>query len=175
MYMLRLSNNYLDRSILSLRTGGVIGVALAPIINPNNLKIEGWYAQNRLEKGNFVLPILEIRDFIAKGLVVNDHDALTHPDDMVRLKDTMNLRFELIGKLVTTEGKKRLGKVIDYAVDEQSNYIQKIYVAPSLLKGLTNDQMLIDRSQIIEITDKKIIIANLDATVRSGLAMPAEA
>jgi sporulation protein YlmC with PRC-barrel domain len=173
--MLRLSNNYLDRSILSLRTGGVIGVAQTPIINPNNLKIEGWYANNNLEKGSFVLPILEIRDFIAKGLVVNDHDALTHPDDMIRLKDTMDLRFELIGKPVVTENKKKLGKIIDYAVDEQSNYIQKLYVSPSLLKGLTNDQMLIDRSQIVEITDKKIIIANMEATVRSGVAQTAEA
>jgi len=173
--MVRLSNNYLNRSILSLRTGGVIGVAQAPIINPNNLKIEGWYALNNLEKGSFVLPILEIRDFIAKGLVVNDHDALTHPDDMIRLKDTMNLRFELIGKSVVTEGKRRLGKVTEYAVDEQSNYIQKIYVSPSILKGLTNDQMLIDRSQIVEITDKKIIIANPEATVRSGVPRPAEA
>jgi len=172
--MLRLSNNYTNRSILSLRTGGVIGVATTPIMNPNNLKIEGWYAQNRLEKGDFILPILEIRDFIIKGLVVNDHDALTHPDDMIRLKEILELRFELIGKLVVTENKKRLGKVVDYAVDEQSNFVQKIYVTPPLLKGLTNDQILIDRSQIVEITDKKIIISNPEATVPSGSALQAE-
>lgn len=173
--MLRLSNNYQDRSILSLRTGGVIGVAKSPIINPNNLRIEGWYAQNSLEKGDFILPILEIRDFIAKGIVVNDHDALTHPDDMIRLKDVLRLRFELIGKLVVTDSKKRLGKVVDFAVDEQSNYVQKLYVAPPLLRGLTNDQILVDRSQIVEITDKRIIISDLEATVRSGIALPSEA
>jgi len=173
--MLRLSNNYQDRSILSLRTGGIIGVATTPIINPNNLKIEGWYAQNRLEKGNFILPILEIRDFIAKGIVVNDHDALTHPEDMIRLKDILQLRFELIGKSVVTDSKKRVGKIVDFAVDEQSNYVQKLYVTPSLLRGLANDQILVDRSQIVEITDKRIIISDLEATVRSGIALPSEA
>lgn len=173
--MLRLSNNYQDRSILSLRTGGVIGVAKAPIINPNNLKIEGWYAHNMLEKGDFILPILEIRDFIAKGIVVNDHDALTLPDDMIRLRDILETKFELLGKLVVTEGKKRLGKIVDFAVDEQSNYIQKLYVAPPLLRGLTNNQILIDRSQIVEITDKKIIVSDPEATVRSGIPLVSRA
>lgn len=171
--MLRLSNNYTDRSILSLRTGGVIGVALYPIINPNNLKIEGWYAQNHFEKGEHILPTREIRDFIAKGLVVDDHDALTHPDDMVRLKETIGIRFDLIGKSVISESKKRLGKVADYAVDESSYYIQKLYVNPTLLKGLTSDQLLIDRNQIVEITDKNIIVQ--DPTVKSRARMPLSA
>jgi sporulation protein YlmC with PRC-barrel domain len=171
--MLRLSNNYTDRSILSLRTGGVIGVATTPIINPNNLKIEGWYAQNHFEKGVFILPAREIRDFIAKGLVVDDHDSLTHPDDMVRLKDTIDIQFELIGKTVMTESKKKLGKVADYAVDESSYYIQKMYVNPTILKGLTSDQLLIDRNQIIEITNKKIIVQ--DPTVRERNTVPVRA
>lgn len=170
--MLRLSNNYLNRSILSLRTGGVIGTATNPIINPNNLKIEGWFAQNRFEKGDFILPIIEVRDFIAKGIVVNDHDALTHPDDLVRLKETLAIQFGLIGKSVTTDRKKHLGKVVDYAVDEQSNYIQKLYVNPSLLKGFVQEQLLIDRNQIVEITDKKIIVA--DTSVRIGSTQPAQ-
>ncbi len=164
--MQRLSNNYIDRSILSLRTGGVIGVAVTPIINPNNLKIEGWYAINHFEKGDFILPSIEIRDFIAKGLVVNDHDSLTQPDDMVRMKDVINLKFDLIGKSVVSENKKRLGKIVDYSVEEESYYIQKLYVSPSLLKGLTKEQVLIDRNQIVEITNKKIIVQ--DPTIRSG-------
>lgn len=173
--MLRLSNNYINRSVLSLRTGGVIGVANSPIINPDNLKIEGWYAQNHFEKGDFILPAREIRDFIAKGLVVDDHDALTHPDDMVRLKSVIDIRFDLIGKSVVSESKKRLGKIADYAVDETSYYIQKLYVNPSLLKGLTNEQIIIDRSQIVEITNKKIVVQ--DATIKSlsGVAARAQA
>jgi sporulation protein YlmC with PRC-barrel domain len=156
-----------------LRTGGVIGVAIEPVINPNNLKIEGWYALNHFEKGDFILPAREIRDFITKGLVVNDHDAMTHPDDMVRLKETLDIHFELIGKPVVSESKKKLGKVADYAVDESSYYIQKLYVNPSLLRGFTTEQLIIDRSQIIEITNKKIIVQ--DPTVRSVSSIPLQA
>jgi sporulation protein YlmC with PRC-barrel domain len=173
--MLRLSNNYTNRSILSLRTGGIIGIAIQPIINPNNLKIEGWYAQNRSEKGEYILPSREIRDFIAKGLVVDDHESLTHPDDMVRLKETIDLRFNLIGKSVVTENKKKLGKIADYAVDESSYYVQKLYVNPTLLRGFTTEQLLIDRNQIVEITDKKIIVQEPTVQSRSAIPLQAEA
>jgi sporulation protein YlmC with PRC-barrel domain len=171
--MLRLSSSYINRSILSLRTGGKIGVAIAPIINPNNLKIEGWYSQDMFEKGEVILPVQEVRDFIAKGLVVNDHDALTPPVDLIRLKEVLDIRFDLPGKTVTTESGKKLGKVADYAVDDSNYYIQKLYVNPPILRGLTDEQLLIDRSQVVEITDKKILVA--DQTVQSGAVAPIQA
>jgi sporulation protein YlmC with PRC-barrel domain len=171
--MLRLSNNYQNRPILSLRNGGVIGTANTPVINPNNLKIEGWYSDNNYEKGSYILPAREIRENISKGLVVDDHEALTHPDDMIRIKDIIELGFDLIGKTVTTESKKKLGKVTDYAVEDISYYIQKLYVDPPIVKSLTNEQIIIDRNQIVEITNKKIIIQDLD--VKIGAQSPIRA
>lgn len=168
--MLRLSQSYVNRAVLSLRTGSRIGTAHQPIINPNNLKVEGWYAEDSYEKGEKILPTSEIRDFIVKGLVVNDHESLTEPEDMVRLQKVINIHFEVIGKVVVTETGKKLGKITDFAVDDQSYYIQKLYVNPSILKGLTQDQFIIDRSQIIEITDKKIIVA--DTTSRATASSP---
>ena len=165
--MLRLSNNYIKRPILSLRNGGVIGNAITPLVNPNNLKIEGWYAENSYEKGTHILPVSEVRESINKGLVVDDHDALTHPDDMVRLKDVIALEFELAGKPVVTESKKKLGRISDYAVDDSSYYIQKLYVDPPIVKSLTSEQKIIDRNQIVEITDKKIIVQDLEAKLNS--------
>lgn len=170
--MLRLSNAYFDRSILSLRTGGKIGVADSPVIDPNNLKIIGWYASDVSQKGDFVLPAGEVRDFITKGLVVNDHDSITDPGDLVRFKNIYDLGFELINKQVISESKTKLGKVVDYAVDD-GFYIQKLYVNPPILKGLSGNQLLISRNEIIEITDKKIIVS--DATVKAGAGSPLRA
>lgn len=167
--MLRVSNSFYDRAILSLRTGGKIGIADAPVINPNNLKIEGWYARDVSQKGDFVLPFGEVRDFITKGLVVNDHDSITSPDDLIRLKPILDIKFELIGKSVVTESNKKLGKVIDYAVDD-GFYIQRIYVNPPLLRGLSGEQLLIGRTEIVEITDKQLTVS--DATVKVDNATP---
>lgn len=170
LVMLRLSNNYLNKPILSLRNGAVVGNAITPLINPSNLKIEGWYAENSYEKGTYILPVSEVRESITKGLVVNDHEALTHPEDMVRLKETIELEFELIGKSVITESKKKLGKIADYAVDDSSYYIQKLYVDPPMVKSLMSEQMIIDRTHIIEITNRKIIVQDL--TIQVGARSP---
>lgn len=173
--MLRLSKTFANREIFSLRTGGKIGHAIAPIIDPNTLKIEGWHALANHERGQFVLPPGEIRELITKGFVVDDHDALTPPEDLVRLKNILEINFELIGKSVETESKKKLGKVTDYAVDEQSYYVKKLYVTPTVLRSFKTEQYLIDRSEIVEINNRKIIVADATSKARGRVAAGAGA
>jgi uncharacterized protein YrrD len=173
--MLRLSKSYYNQHVLSLRTGGKIGVAREPIINPNNLKIEGWYCSQNYENGEFILPIGEVRDIIAKGIVVNDHDSLTAPEDMIRLKKIVDLHFQLQGKIVKTEAKTKLGKVADYAVDDESTFVQKLYVNPSLLRGITENQLVIDRTAIVEITDREVIVKETTVPVGSTAPVPMQA
>lgn len=159
--MLQLSGGLLNKPILSLRTGGQVATATAAIINPNNLKIEGWYCHDRFSKKILVLLAIDVRDVIPQGLVVNDHDALTDPDELVRLKDIMQINFTLIDKPVYTLSKEKVGKISDFAVDLSSLYIQKLYVTQSLLKSFSGGSLSIDRTQIVEITNRKIIIQDL--------------
>jgi len=51
-----------------------------------------------------------------------------------------------------------VGKVNDYAVDTSGMFVQKLYITQSLFKSLAGGNVGIDRSQIVEITDKKIVI-----------------
>jgi sporulation protein YlmC with PRC-barrel domain len=172
--MLKLSVNLYNIPIISLRTGAKVGLAERPIINPNNLKIEGWYAQTIYEKGIHVLPSAEIREIARIGIAVNDHEAITHPDELVRMKKVIELNFELQNKLVVTESKKRLGRVEDYASDLESFYIQRLYVRPTMLNTFRKDQITVSRQQIVEITDRKIIIKDIEATERAFLTAPVQ-
>lgn len=108
-----------------------------------------------------VLVDQDIRDVIPQGIVVNDADVLADPSDLVRLQKTMKLNFELIGKKVVTVDKERIGKVSDFAVETSSMFIKKIYVSQSLLKSFTGGNLGVDRTQIVEITDKKVVIREL--------------
>jgi len=159
--MLQLSALILNRPIMSLRTGTRVAVATKPIINPNNLKIEGFYCTDSRSNHQLVLLCQDIRDNIAQGFVIDDHDVLAEPHELVRLEKVLKLQFELIGKPIQTVNKQRVGKVSDYAVDSSSMYIQKIYASQSLFKSFTGGSLSIDRSQINEITDKRIIINEL--------------
>ena len=156
--MLQLSGMIVGKPVLSLRTGRPVAVITQPIINPNNLKIEGFYVLDNRDKSELILLVQDIREIISKGFVVNDHGVLAEAEDLVRLKDILALNFVLDGKPVDTTGGKRIGKLIDYAVDGSSMYIQKLYVGQSLLKSFTGGQLSVDRSQIHEITMKRIII-----------------
>jgi sporulation protein YlmC with PRC-barrel domain len=160
--MLQLSNALLNKSVLSLRTGAPIGSIISPIINPNNLKIEGFYCQDRFEKKKqLILLYQDIRDIMPNGYVVNDHDVLAEPGELVRLKDTLELNFQLIGKQVVTVNKEKVGKVSDYATEMETMFVQKIYVAQSILKSFTGGSLSIDRGQVQEITPRRIIISEL--------------
>jgi sporulation protein YlmC with PRC-barrel domain len=159
--MLQLSESLLNKPIMSLRTGQPVATAVEPIINPNTLKIEGFYCTDRFSKEELILLYQDIRDIIPQGFVIDDHDVLALPAELVRLKDIMDLGFTLIGKPVVTLSKQRVGKVSDYATEMETLYVQKIYVSQSMFKNFTGGSLGIDRNQINEITDKKIIINEL--------------
>lgn len=159
--MLQLSGALLNRPVMSLRTGGQVATTLTPIMNPNNLKIEGFYCQDHFAKKQLILLYQDIRDVVKQGLIVNDHDVLSDPKDLVRLKELMQINFELIGKRVATVSKSKLGKVSDYATEVETMYVQKLYVSQSLVKSFSGGTLSIDRTQIVEITNRKIVVQDL--------------
>ena len=159
--MLQLSAALLNKSVLSLRTGTPIATATRPIINPDTLKVEGFYCTDRYDKRELVLLYQDIRDLLPQGFVVNDHDVLVEAHELVRLQDVLSLNFDLIGKQVVTVSKEKVGKVSDYATETETMFIQKIYVSQSILKSFTGGSLSIDRTQINEITPKQVIINDL--------------
>lgn len=157
----------LNRPVMSLRTGTQVAATTSAIINPDNLKIEGFYCQTT-DKRHLVLVYQDIRDIIPQGVVINDADVLSEPGELVRLKTVMDIGFELMGKKVVTEDGEKVGKVSDFAAETATMYVQKIYVSQSVFKSFAGGNLGIDRSQVTEVTDKKIIIRELAKKVPAG-------
>lgn len=175
MIMLQLSAKLFNIPIMSLRTGGPVGTAVEPIINPNNLKIEGWHAIDRFTNQSLVLPASEVRELMSEGLAVNDHDAMTEPSEMIRLKKVIDINFKLLGKKVVTENRKKVGKVNDFAFDPKSFYVQSLYLSERGLKALAGNDRIIGRGQIVQITDKTIVVRDTDVSVSFTARVPARA
>lgn len=144
-------------------------MAEKPLINPNNLKIEGWYCTDQFSKKTLILLSKDIRDIVPQGLAIDDYELLSEPEELVRLQDIININFELLGKPAVTDRKRRLGKVSDYAADTTSFIIQKLYINQPVYKSISGGQLSIDRSQIVEITDQKITIKDVDEKVGSAV------
>jgi len=161
--MLRLSSSLLNRPVVSLRTGGQIALAEVPIINPHNLKILGWWCSS--PDGQQVLLAEELRDMVPEGLAVNNEEALSDPSDLVRHHEILEINFDLMDKPVRTK-RQRLGRVSDYSYND-GMFVQKLYVARPLRKVFSaEDTLIIDREQIIEVTDKYIMVR--DTEVKAG-------
>jgi sporulation protein YlmC with PRC-barrel domain len=164
--MLKLYESFQNTKVMSLRIGGPIANVIKPIINPNNLFIEGWHVIDNKNGDNLILLSQDIRDVLPQGLVVNDHEVLSQPEDLVRLKEVLELDFELLKLRVYSQSGKNYGKVTDFAFETQSCYVQKLYVAQPLLRNFTGGTLSIDRTQIIEITNKRVIIE--DPTIKAS-------
>ena len=173
--MLQLSASLINRPVMSLRTGGMVATTEELIINPNNLKIEGIYCIDHFSKERLVLLPQDIRDILREGFVINDHEVLTEESELIRLKPIIELAFVLAGKSVQTEKKQRLGKVVDFAVDDQTLYVQKLYVGHSILKSFSNSQLSIDRNQIVEITNRRIVIKEIQKPAKVNVSVVAPA
>lgn len=156
--MLQLSNAFADKNVMSLRTGAAVATITRPILNPNNLKIEGFFCQDLYDRKELVMLYQDIREMLPQGFVVDDHDVLVEPSELVRLQDIIQLNFQLINMPVVTSNKEKIGKVNDFATEIESMFVQKLYVTRSMFKSFSNGQLSVDRNQIIEINDNRILI-----------------
>ncbi len=165
--MLQLSAKYYNQPVMSLRTGTQIATAIEPLINPNNLKIVGFFCEDKFENKELLLLTQDIRDTLPQGFAVDDHAALAEAEDLIRHKKVIEIRYQLLGKPVIVGKRKKLGKVVDFAVEAETLYIQKLYVGQHLFKSLTTGQLSVTRDRIIEITPKHIKVKNPKEPVKA--------
>ncbi|HUD03302.1 MAG TPA: hypothetical protein VMR51_00700 [Patescibacteria group bacterium] len=171
--MLFLSTKLADLPLLSIRNSGRIGTVLEPIINPHNLHIDGFYCQTPHSKDRVVLLDIDIREFTPAGIIIDGHTSLSEPDDLIRLKPVLDINFQLVDKPVLA-GKKRIGKVAEYAIDKEGLFIQKLYVQPPVWQSINQNRLTIDRTSVIEVTDNHIVISGPEVkdTSKKTAAVP---
>jgi hypothetical protein len=162
--MLYLSTKLSNLPLLSIRTAGRIGLVLKPIINPHNLHIDGFYCQVSRSQKPVILLDMFVRELSPAGLITNEHNDLSEPEELVRLQPVLKLQFELIGKTVIS-GKKKLGKVAEYAVDKDSLFIQKLYVQPPVWTSFNQSRLTIDRQSVLEVTQSSIKVSGPEEKV----------
>jgi sporulation protein YlmC with PRC-barrel domain len=162
--MLYLSSRLRNLPLLSLRSGGRIGTVTGPIINPHNLHIDGFFCLLHNAHTEQIVLDIAVRDISARGIIINDHQDVSDSEDLVRLQPVIDIRYELVGKQVIAS-KKRLGKIVDYAIDVESLFIQKFYAQPPVWQAINQHRLTFDRTTIIEITDKTVIVQGPEVKV----------
>ena len=157
--MLILSERLQKAPIMSLQTGDQIAVLSDPIIDPRRLHIVAFYCEGPgLNQNQSVLHTADVREFSELGLIVNNSEDIMSPDDLVRLQEVLDFKFKLLDAKVIDTVKNKLGKVINFAVDPHTFYIQKLYIKPPLLHSLNDAELVVDRTQIVEVNSDHIVV-----------------
>jgi uncharacterized protein YrrD len=172
--MLVLSEKLLNMPVMSLQTGGRLATTTGVIIDPRKLHVVAYYCEGpMLETSPAVLHTSDIRELSNIGMIVNEAEDITGLDDLVRLKEIIDFNFELPGIKVIDNHKTKLGKVQNYAVNTANFMVQKLYVQRPLFKSLNDSELVIDRSQIVEVTNDHIVVRAPSVEARE--AKPARA
>jgi len=165
--MLLLASHIKQLPIVSMETGRQVAVIIDFLINHSNLGLLAFICHDRKNR-RLILMGHDIR-FIARDcILINDFETLSEADDIARLPTMVANQFNPLDKQVSTQNGQKLGRVIDYAINLDTSYIQKLYARPTFFQSRFHDQIIIDRSQIIELTDKTIIVQDSTELVSSA-------
>ena len=171
--MLILGSKLIGIPIMSLQTGTRLALTKTAIINPSNLCIVAYEVTGPLlSKRPAYLRIADVRELSPVGLIVDSDEELIGKDDVIVIQKLLDLNFNLIGMNVLGEDKSKIGKILNYTVEAESFTIQQIMVKPNLIKSISKSELLIHRSQIVEINNSTIIVRSTN--IKSDSSKPEE-
>ncbi len=158
--MMLLGSTLLNTAVMSIQTGGELARTIAPIIDSANLKVLAYELEGPLLESNAttLIRLADVRELSDIGLIVDSSDEFVRPEDVIALNEVYSRHFRLIGMNVTDERRQKLGKVVDFTVETGSYFIQQLTVRRPLFKSLNDTELLVHRSQIIEINDRAIVV-----------------
>ncbi len=154
--------------ILSLHVGAPIASITEDIVDPNNLNLIAFKlagGESGGENGT-ILETRDIRESSSFGLIVDSSDVFVNDGDVIKLDKILALNFSLIGLKVETKSGKKLGRVIDYVVETTTFKVVQIIVRPFSFKSFIEPELVIDRCEIIEVNDYKVIIKDEKKTIK---------
>lgn len=157
--MLLLGSRLIGTPIMGLQTGTALARTSRAIIDPRNLSIIAYELSGPLlDRQPSLLRIVDIRELSDIGMIVDSSDEFITPDDVIKIQSIYDLHFDLIGLNVIDDKKHKLGKVASYTLEATSFVIEQLSVKRPLLKSFGDTELLVHRSQIIEINDTTIIV-----------------
>ena len=163
MYALR--STLLGQPIISLQTGQIVAWVAEPILEVTTLEVVALMVSAPHAKHDLILICRDIRQYAADCVIIDDEDELTDPDDIARLASSLKAHYSPMGKPVNTEAGQRLGMVEDYSINLETSRIQKLHVRRPFFKSIFGPSLIIDRTQIVDITPERITVR--DTTTKS--------
>ena len=149
----------LSKPVMSLQTGAELARTKSILVDPRNLTVLGYELNGPLLDANpSFLRVPDIRELSNLGFIVDSSDEFVGLDDVIKIKEVYEFGFELTGLQVFDDKKHKLGKIQSFTLDSDSYTVQQLIVRRPLLKSMSDTELVIHRSQVIEINNERIIV-----------------
>jgi hypothetical protein cdiviTM7_02774 len=157
--MILLGSALANYPVMSLQMGGKVGSLAQPLVDPATLTIVAYTVDGSFANDTtMLLRLADVREMSELGMIIDSVDELITPTDVIKIQRLYELKFHLLGMPVQDKRGRRLGKISDYTIETGNFVIQQLIVRRSWLHRLNDAELVIHRSQIIEINNDAIIV-----------------
>ena len=163
--MLIEGSKLLKYPILSLHTASRIAEVKGLVIDPNFLKVVAFEISAVSSKQRLFLEASSVREFSKMGMIVDSDEEFVEKDDVIKLKETIDLGFSLNNMKVVSKKKAMLGRIEDFIINTEDFQIMQLIVKRPIYKALIDPELVIGRSDIHGINDSEIIIKSEEGTI----------
>ena len=151
--------------ILSLHTASRIAEVKGLVIDPNFLKVVAFEISAASSRQSLFLEASSVREFSKMGMIVDSDEEFVEKDDVIKLKETIDLGFSLDNMKVISKKKAMLGRIEDFIINTEDFQIMQLIVKRPIYKALIDPELVIGRSDIHEINDSEIIVKSEEGTI----------
>ena len=163
--MLIEGSKLLKYPILSLHTASRIAEVKGLVIDPNFLKVVAFEISAVPSKQRLFLEASSVREFSKMGMIVDSDEEFVEKDDVIKLKETIDLGFSLDNMKVISKKKAMLGRIEDFIINTEDFQIMQLIVKRPIYKALIDPELVIGRSDIHEINDREIVVKSEEGTI----------
>lgn len=149
--------------IAALDTQSKIAEIQKILVDPNNGNVLGFLVSSGgIFAPKKVVSAIDIRDWDKNGLVIDSIDNMIEPNDIVRIKDVLDQKIDLLGMKAKTESGKNLGSIENFLIETETNCVIKYY-----LKDLVSKARIYPAEKVVRI-EKQAIIFSDDVEIPTG-------
>jgi hypothetical protein cdiviTM7_02774 len=163
--MLIEGSKLLKYPILSLHTASRIAEVKGLVVDPNFLKVVAFEISAASSRQSLFLEASSVREFSKMGMIVDSDEEFVEKDDVIKLKETIDLGFSLDNMKVISKKKAMLGRIEDFIINTEDFQIMQLIVKRPIYKALIDPELVIGRSDIHEINDSEIIVKSEEGTI----------
>ena len=167
-----LGSKLINSDVFSVHAGHNIAKVRGWIVDQKDLKLCLLIVESR-DKKTMYLQTSDIRSIgIINGpsVIIDYEDKLSDKEDLIRQKDLIESKFDLLGAKVYTQSGKKIGRVKDLSIDYQDFYVLKLHIKARAMQRVLNERLLIDRTDILEIKKDRIIVKDSFAKTKQSYA-----